>query len=106
MSTDRWMDKKDVVYIYIYYSARKKNDDICSNRNYHTKWSKSERQRQIPCDITCMCNLKYNTDEHIYKNRNRLTDKENKPVVAKERWGELEWGKTGNLGLTDVNYYI
>ena len=53
-----------------------------------------------------MCNLKYNTDEHIYKNRNRLTDIENKLVVAKERWGELEGGKTGNFGLTDTNYYI
>ena len=60
----------------------------------------------MPCDITCMCNLKYNTDEHIYKTRNRLTDIENKLVVAKERWGELEGGKTGHLGLTDANYYI
>ena len=34
---------------------------------YHTKWSKSERERQIPYDITYMWNLKYDTNEPIYK---------------------------------------
>ena len=28
---------------------------------------KSERERQIPHDITYMCNLKYDTNELIYK---------------------------------------
>ena len=28
---------------------------------------KSERERQIPYDITCMWNLKYGTDDPIYK---------------------------------------
>ena len=32
-----------------------------------TKRSKSERERQIPCDITCMWNLKYSTNEPIFK---------------------------------------
>ena len=36
-------------------------------RDYHTKWSKSERERQIPYDITYMCNLKYDTIELIHK---------------------------------------
>ena len=44
---------------------------ICSNmdrpRDYHTKWSESEKERQIPYDITYMWNLKYDTDELIYK---------------------------------------
>ena len=43
------------------------NNAICSNmnglRDYHTEWSKSERERQIPCDITYMWNLKHDTDE-------------------------------------------
>ena len=47
------------------------NNAICSNmdgpRDYHTKRSKSEIERQIPYDITYMWNLKYNTSEHIYK---------------------------------------
>ena len=29
--------------------------------------SKSERERQIPYDTTCMWNLKYDTNELIYK---------------------------------------
>ena len=36
-------------------------------RDYHTKGSKSERERQIPQDITHMRNLKYGTHEPIYK---------------------------------------
>ena len=56
------------IYTMEYYSAIKKewNNAICSNmdgpRDYHTKWSKSERERQIPYDITYMWNLKYDTN--------------------------------------------
>ena len=32
-----------------------------------TKWSKSERERQIPYDITYTGNLKYDTNEHMYE---------------------------------------
>ena len=56
-----------------YYSAIKKewNNAIWSNmdgpRDDHTKWSKSERERQI-CDTTYMWTLKqYDTNELIYK---------------------------------------
>ena len=41
-----------------YYSAIKKNRNnaICSNRNgprdYHTKWDKSDRERQTSYEIT------------------------------------------------------
>ena len=31
-------------------------------RDYHTTWSKSEKERQIPYDITYMWNLKYDTN--------------------------------------------
>ena len=31
----------------------------------HTKWSKSESERQIPYDITYMWNPRYGTDEPI-----------------------------------------
>ena len=46
-----------------YYSAIKRelNNAICSNkdrpRDYHTKWSKSEIERQISYDIPYMWNL-------------------------------------------------
>ena len=36
-------------------------------RDYHTKLSKSYRERQIPYDITYMWNLKYDTNKLIYK---------------------------------------
>ena len=38
-----------------------------ANRDYHTKRSNSERERQIPYNITYMWNLKYDTNEPIYK---------------------------------------
>ena len=45
------------------------NNAICSNmdgpRDYHTKWSKSEKEGQIPYDITYMWNLKYDTNKPI-----------------------------------------
>ena len=55
-----------------YYSAIKKwNNTICSNMNAtrdgHTKWSKSERERLIPYDITNTWKLKYGTNEPISK---------------------------------------
>ena len=36
-------------------------------RDYHTKWSKSEKERQIAHDITYMQNLKFDTNERVYK---------------------------------------
>ena len=36
-------------------------------RDYHTYWSKSERERQILYDITYMCNINYDTNEFIYE---------------------------------------
>ena len=44
---------------------------ICSNmdgpRECHTKWSKSDRERQILCDVTYIWNLKNSTNESTYK---------------------------------------
>ena len=58
-------------YIYIvgYYSAIKNgwNNTICSNMDgpgdCHTKWSKSETERQISYGSTYIWNLKYDTNE-------------------------------------------
>ena len=53
MSTEKW--DKDVAYIHngISLSCKKEqNNAICSYmdrpRDYHTKWSKSEREKTIP----------------------------------------------------------
>ena len=35
--------------------------------DYHTQWSQSERERQIPYGISYMWNLKYDTNEPIYE---------------------------------------
>ena len=32
---------------------------MAATRDYHTKWSKSQRERQILSDITYMQNIKY-----------------------------------------------
>ena len=59
------------ICIGILLSYKKEWDnDICSNmdgpRDYHTKWIKSERERQI-LYITYMWNLKYDRNELIYE---------------------------------------
>ena len=96
MSIDRWTDKEDVVHIYngILLSHKKEwNNAIFSNmdgpRDYHTKWSKSDRERQISYDIAYMWNLKEKKRHKwtYFKNRKRLTDIENKLMVTKGERG-------------------
>ena len=65
MSIDRWMDTEVVVHRYngILLSHQKEwKNAICSNMNrpgdYHSKWTKSDRERQISYDITYMWNIK------------------------------------------------
>ena len=74
MSTNKWMDKEDILYIckMEHYSTIKMNEimpfsAIWMERNDHTKWSKSERKRKIPYDITHMWNLKHDTSEPLYQ---------------------------------------
>ena len=94
MSTDRWMDKEDVVHIYngILLSHKNEwNNAICSNmdgpKDYHIKWIKSDRERQILYDISYMWNLKNDTNELINKTETD-SDLENKLTVTKrERLG-------------------
>ena len=75
---------------------------ICSNmdgpKDYHTKWS--QKEGQIPYDITYMWNLKYNTNEHISKKKS-LTNAENSLGAAKGRGGG--GGKIESLGLKGAN---
>ena len=40
-------------------------NNIDGPRDGHTKWSESERERQIPRDITCMWNLSYDTNKFM-----------------------------------------
>ena len=38
-----------------------------ASNDYHTKLSGSEREKQIPYDVTYMWNLKYGTNKLIYR---------------------------------------
>ena len=96
MSIDRWMDKEDVVYIYMeYYSAIKKewNNAIWSNmdgpRDYHTKWTKTDEDKYHKISLIHGI-LKNGTNEFIYKT-NRLIDVENKLMVTKDKAGGINW---------------
>ena len=73
------------------------------SRNHHTKWSKSERKRQIPYDITYMWNLKYNTNEHVYETKPHRHGEQTCGFQGGEGIGE---GRIGSLRLADANYYI
>ena len=110
-SINRWMDKEDVVYRYneILLSHRKEwNNAFCrdmeSPRDYHTTWSKSVRERQVLCATTYMWSLD-TTQMNYLGNKNRLTNIQNRLVVAKGEGGEGD-GWIGSLGLEDANYYI
>ena len=84
VSINRWTDKEDVVYIYNGILLNHKNEwnnAICSDmdrpRDYHTKWSKSDKERQISYDITYMWTLKNSTNELIYKTETDSQTKKN-----------------------------
>ena len=71
-STNRWIDKDGVVHTddgILLSNKTEQNNTICSNmdgtRDHHTKWSKSERERQMLHDMVYMWNL--DTNELIYK---------------------------------------
>ena len=60
MSINRWMDKEDVEYTYVYsmeYYSAIKNNVICSNmdrpRDYHTRWSKPDNNKYHMLLLKC-----------------------------------------------------
>ena len=57
----------------------------------------SQKEKDIPYDVTYMWNLKCDTDEFIYKT-NKLTGIDNKFMVTK--------GEIRSLGLSDTSHYI
>ena len=67
-----------------------------------SKVSQKEK-RQILYDITYMWNLKYGTNEPVYKTETD-TDIKNRLMVAKGEGKGVGW--TGSLGLVDANYCI
>ena len=75
-----------------------------ATRDYHTKWSQSERGTQISYAITYMWNLKYGTSEPFTKQKQTRRHREH-PCGCQR--GEREGnGWTGTLELVDASYYI
>ena len=70
----------------------KTNKAICSNmdipRDYHAKWSKSDRERQILYDITYMWNLKKNDTNEL------ITEQKQTHRFRKQTYG-YQRGKVG-----------
>ena len=104
------MDKKDMVHIYkgiLLCHEKEWNNATYSNmdrpKDYHAKWSQSERERQIPYDVTYILNLKYDTNEFICETEGN-SDIESRLVVAKEE-GAGE-GRIGSVQLAEANYDI
>ena len=94
MPINRQMDKEDVVHLHngILLSHKKElNNAICSNldgpRDYHTKWSKSERERQMLYDIIYTWNLEKWYKWTFLTNRNRLIDFEKKHGYQRGKGG-------------------
>ena len=62
-------------------------------RDYHNKWSKSDRETQISYGIIYTWNQKYDTNEPISETEIESLDIENRLMVA-QRYrfgGEMEW---------------
>ena len=66
-------------------------------RDYHTKWSKSERERQIPYHFYVESKIRH---KWIYETETAM---EKRLVAAKGEGVKVGW--TGSLGLADANYY-
>ena len=75
-STEDWIRNMWYRYTMEYYSAIKKNDIMPLAATWMELETlilsevKSERQRQIPYDITYIWNLIYGTNEHLHRKEN------------------------------------
>ena len=79
-----------MIYIYngiLLSHKREWNNAMCSNldgpRDDHTKWSKSNRGRQISYNNTNIWNLKKEYKWTYLKNRSRITEVKNKFVITR-----------------------
>ena len=84
---------------------KERNNAICSNMDattdYPTKWSKSEREGQIPYDYHLYVESKIWHKWTYLQNRNRLIDIENKLTAIK---GKRGWERD-KLGVWDKLLY-
>ena len=72
-------------------------------RDYNTKWSKSDRERQILYDITYMWNLKI-IQMNLFT-KQKQTHRHRKQIYSYQRGQAEGKGQIRNMGLTDTNCY-
>ena len=104
------MNIDGVVYMYhgIFLSHKKEwNIAICSNtdgpRDFHSKWSKADRERQILYGIKYICDLKNNANKSIYKTETESETWKTTYGYQREKGRE---GQIRSLGLTDTIIYM
>ena len=72
-------------------------------RDSHIKWSKPEKKRQIPYDTTYLWNLKYGTDDPMYKTETEHDQGEQICGSYDEGGREWDgWAVWGFLMQTDI----
>ena len=74
--------------------------ELDATRDYNTKQNKSERQRQMPYNITYVWNLKCDTNLFTKQEETEKTD------FWSPRGRRGRGGRIGSLGLSDANYCI
>ena len=62
-----------------------------ATRDSHTKWNKSERERQTPYDITYPWNLKYGTNGPVHKTEGEGNGMDGEFGVSRCKLLRLEW---------------
>ena len=106
MSLDRGMDKEDVVHIYngILFSYKKEwNNAICINMNGHRDYhTKSDRERQIPHDISYMWNLVKMKQNNLFIEQKQTHRFQNQSYGYQNPWE----GRIGRVEMTYTYYYI
>ena len=70
-------------------------------RDSHTNRSKPERKRQTPYDITYLWNLKYGTDDPIYKTETNHISEE-QTCDSQGRGERVGWTGSSRLGMQTV----
>ena len=73
------------------------------SRDYHTKWSKSERERHPM--ISLVCGIQ-NTTQMNVSTKQKQTHRHREQTYGCQGGGEGGEGWIGSLGWADANYYI
>ena len=88
MSINRQMDKEDVVHVCKEYYCIYSNVD--ETGDYYTKWHKSDKERQISYDITCVLNLKKMIQMNLFITQ-KHTHRHREQTYSQQYGGEIDW---------------